>query len=190
MSARIRSSPPTAVPAEAIIETLREQRGNPLVAGCARWIATAGGAGLAPVAPGTAGSALAALLFPWLAGAGGTALGCAIALAFGLGVWAAGALEAASGRQDDGRIVIDEVVGQWLTLAPLAGFGLARSPLWLVTGFVAFRCLDIWKPGPIRWAERRFGGGLGVMLDDVIAGCLGAGLLGAVVAGLGLEVRR
>jgi phosphatidylglycerophosphatase A len=51
-----------------------------------------------------------------------------------------------------------------------------------VTGFVLFRCLDIWKPGPIRWAERRFSGGLGVMMDDLVAGILAAALLGTAVA--------
>jgi phosphatidylglycerophosphatase A len=47
-----------------------------------------------------------------------------------------------------------------------------------VTGFVAFRVFDIWKPGPVRWAERRFSGGAGVMLDDVVAGAFAALLLG------------
>jgi phosphatidylglycerophosphatase A len=54
-----------------------------------------------------------------------------------------------------------------------------------VTGFVTFRVLDIWKPGPVRWAERRFGGGLGVMLDDLVAGALGALAVGAGWLSLG-----
>jgi phosphatidylglycerophosphatase A len=92
---------------------------------------------------------------------------------------------AATGREDDQRIVIDEVVGQWLALAPLLWlpgwrFGLDAAGLVpLVTGFVAFRVLDVWKPGPVGWAERRFSGGLGVMLDDLVAGALGALALGA-----------
>ena len=83
-------------------------------------------------------------------------------------------------KKDDGRIVIDEVVGQLLTLAPLAVVpGLwPRSAGWLltwhVTGFVVFRVLDIWKPGPIRRMEQRFAGGAGVMMDDVLAGLIGA----------------
>ncbi|MDH3685195.1 MAG: phosphatidylglycerophosphatase A, partial [Myxococcales bacterium] len=55
--------------------------------------------------------------------------------------------------------------------------GTALSWPWVVTGFVLFRVFDIWKPGPVRWAERRFPGGLGVMLDDIVAGVLGAGVL-------------
>ncbi len=95
-----------------------------------------------------------------------------------LGVWAAERAEHIYGR-DDGRIVIDEVVGQLLTLAPLLAFGRPSLGA-LVTGFVTFRLLDIWKPGPVGWAERRFEGGMGVMADDVVAGALGA----AVIAGL------
>jgi phosphatidylglycerophosphatase A len=70
------------------------------------------------------------------------------------------------------------VVGQLLALSPLLGDPASlRSPLWLVTGFVAFRLFDVWKPGPVRWAERRFPGGAGVMLDDVVAGAFAALLL-------------
>ncbi len=88
------------------------------------------------------------------------------------------------GRADDGRIVIDEVVGQLLALAPLLALPLVERTNWraLVTGFVAFRVLDIWKPGPVRWAERRFSGGTGVMMDDVVAGALAALALAALLA--------
>jgi phosphatidylglycerophosphatase A len=97
-----------------------------------------------------------------------------------LGVWAADRAERIYG-EDDGRIVIDEVVGQLLTLAPLLLWG-GSSLAALVTAFVTFRVLDIWKPGPVGWAERHFEGGLGVMADDVLAGALGALLLGALAA--------
>jgi phosphatidylglycerophosphatase A len=99
-----------------------------------------------------------------------------------LGVWAADRAERIYG-EDDGRIVIDEVLGQLLTLAPLLWWGGA-SLAGLVTGFVTFRVLDIWKPGPVAWAERRFEGGAGVVADDVVAGALGAVLV-AVPAALG-----
>jgi phosphatidylglycerophosphatase A len=83
--------------------------------------------------------------------------------------------------------VIDEVVGQLLALAPLLGDPQRlRSPLWLVTGFVAFRLFDIWKPGPARWAERSFQGGRGVMFDDVVAGLFAA----LFVAGARFAVSR
>ena len=147
-------------------------------------LATAGGAGYAPIAPGTAGSAVAVPIFLPLAALDRLHfLGVVLALGIA-GTWAAGAAERIFGRADDGRIVIDEVVGQLLTLSPLALVpGLwpesAASLLaWLVTGFVLFRVLDVWKPGPVRRVEQRFAGGTGVMLDDVLAGLIGAVLLG------------
>jgi phosphatidylglycerophosphatase A len=101
-----------------------------------------------------------------------------------LGVWAADIVEAASGHDDDQRIVIDEIVGQLWLLLPLLmwmpGRGLGDDlvfSLLLVTAFVLFRVLDIVKPGPVGWAERRFEGGLGVMADDLVAGGIGAVML-------------
>jgi len=150
-------------------------------------IATAGGVGYAPVAPGTFGSAVGVAVFVALAptGIGGVVLVAAILL--GVGIWAADQAERALGRKDDGRIVIDEVVGQMLALAPLAALApsLQRHPGLLMAGFLLFRLLDIWKPGPVRLAERTFKGGLGVMLDDVVAGLLAAAAIlaiGAVLA--------
>ena len=98
-----------------------------------------------------------------------------------LGVWAAERAERIYG-EDDGRIVIDEVLGQLLTLAP---FLLWRPFTFagLVTAFVTFRLLDIWKPGPVGWAERRFEGGVGVVADDVVAGAIGAVVMAALAAG-------
>ena len=92
-----------------------------------------------------------------------------------LGVWSSDGAERALGRTDDGRIVIDEVVGQLIALSPLLIWtGAARSLALLGAGFLTFRVLDIWKPGPIRWAEKNFSGGAGVMMDDVAAGTLSA----------------
>ncbi len=154
------------------------------------WIGTAGGFGYAPVAPGTSGSLAGGLLFlgfSWL----GLSLGVYAAIVAGLsllGIWAAGHCETAFGNKDDGRIVIDEVAGQLVTLAPVfvygegaeaRGAGATTFEWWglVVTGFVVFRVLDIWKPGPVRWAEQRFEGGLGVMADDLLAGVIGGLLL-------------
>ena len=86
-----------------------------------------------------------------------------------LGIWAAGRCETAFGNKDDGRIVIDEVAGQLITLAPVLVYGEGAEArgagaisfawwAWVVTGFVVLRVLDIWKPGPVRWAEQRFEG--------------------------------
>jgi phosphatidylglycerophosphatase A len=84
--------------------------------------------------------------------------------------------------------VIDEVVGQLLTLAPLALLAAPdarRSTAWLFAGFGLFRLLDIWKPGPIAWAERSFAGGAGVMMDDVFAGITGCLVLSAAILWVG-----
>ena len=88
--------------------------------------------------------------------------------------------------------MIDEVVGQWVALMPLSlGLWAAGAPAHLfpwpgwVGGFVLFRLFDIWKPGPVGWADRRKGP-TGVMLDDVVAGVLAAlvvTLLAAVAHG-------
>ena len=148
-------------------------------------VGTAGGAGFVPQAQGPAGAVVAVAAFAWAAQLG-VSLGTHIAIVFAisaLGVWASGACELAFDRHDDGRIVIDEVAGQWLTLLPL--LFLSDPGLWiagLVTGFVAFRLFDIAKPGPVGWAERRFEGGLGVMADDLVAGALAAGVVGIFVA--------
>ena len=146
-------------------------------------LATACGAGLAPVAPGTFGSAVGVVLFVPLAALGPTAFAVAVAGLLGAGIWAADVAERAYQRKDDGRIVIDEVVGQLVTLAPLvfAAPERQRSPLLLGAGFTAFRIFDIWKPGPVRGAERRFPGGRGVMLDDVVAGIFAAGVVAALL---------
>jgi len=166
-------------------------------------LAVAGGCGYAPVAPGTAGSLLGAGLFvamvfgfsPML-GTGPVLLYVAAALAitlFGMGVWASDAAEEVFGVSDDGRIVVDEVTGQWITLLPLLAFvplwldptlgpdGIYSFFFWVVTGFVLFRLFDVWKPGVIRWTERRFKGGFGVMIDDAVAGIHGAAVLFALV---------
>lgn len=146
------------------------------------FVASAGGAGYLPVAPGTWGSALAVAIFVLFSPVGLWQFGVTLVALFFLGTWASDAAERVLGRKDDRRIVIDEVGGQLVTLAPLLALGSSRSLSALVTGFVLFRCFDIWKPGPVRWAERRFAGGLGVMMDDLVAGVLSAVLLGAAVA--------
>ena len=147
------------------------------------WISTVFGVGYAPVAPGTFGSALAVLAFPALLRLGPAAFVLAIVLVTAVGVWASERSESYFGTTDDGRIVIDEVAGQWIALLPLivfpgsGAYELSGNPHqlgMLVTGFVLFRGFDIWKPGPVRWAERGFRGGIGVMADDVVAGVLAA----------------
>jgi phosphatidylglycerophosphatase A len=128
-------------------------------------IGTGFGAGLLPTMPGSWGS-LAALPLAWvLTGAFGAA-GLAIVAAFAVaaGTWAAGTLARASGVPDPGNVVIDEIAGQFLTLLPAP-----RDPAAYALAFLLFRLFDIWKPWPIGRVDRRIGGGLGIMLDDVLA---------------------
>ena len=136
-------------------------------------LATWFGAGLLPVAPGTWGS-LAALPFAWAIATllGQPALAIAAAVVFCIGWWAAAQVGGASGIADDGSIVIDEVAGQWLTLAVVPPSAAAY-----VLGFLLFRLFDITKPWPARTAERTIPGGLGVMADDIVAGFYAALLL-------------
>lgn len=124
------------------------------------------GSGWLPWAPGTWGS-LAALPFAWLImtyGGGQGTLALASLALFALGCWATDIAARETRTVDPSWIVIDEVVGQWLTLlaAPLSLLGYAAA-------FFLFRLFDIWKPWPIRWAERRVEGGVGIMSDDVLA---------------------
>ncbi|PYD48042.1 phosphatidylglycerophosphatase A [Novacetimonas pomaceti] len=141
----------------------------------ARMIASFGGCGFAPRAPGTVGS-LAALLvgIPLLQHAAW--MGIAIALCCVIGYWATATV---SGGEDHGWIVIDEVAGMWLSmwpLAPLSPFSLRWADIfWLVLAFALFRLFDITKPGPVGWFDRRHDA-VGIMGDDIVAG-MGAGLI-------------
>ncbi len=144
----------------------------------AGWVASFGGAGLSPWAPGTVGSLVA--LLPWwgLASVQWWLPWLAIAVVFGLGVWASGVLIGRLASKDPGVIVIDEVVGQWLTLS-IVDLALRFAP-WpllvpstaalLLAGFLVFRLCDILKPWPASWADRDLDGGFGVMADDALAG--------------------
>lgn len=126
-------------------------------------IATAGGAGLAPVAPGTAGSLFAAFLL-WLIPFSTFSLGVTLVGVIFAGIWAGGRIERLSGRKDPGLIVIDEVAGMMLSVLTLP-----RTLGVLLVAFFCFRVLDIVKPFPAGQAQS-LRGGLGVMVDDLIAG--------------------
>lgn len=132
-----------------------------------------GVAGLSPIMPGTCGTALACLLAPWcfLPLPPWARLGL-LALLFVLGALAATRAEILLGRSDPGEVVIDELVGVWLVLLPFAY--KAESVPWdlLLTAFLLFRFFDMVKPWPVRASEHWLPAGWGVMLDDVLAGCL------------------
>jgi phosphatidylglycerophosphatase A len=131
-------------------------------------LATWGGVGFLPLAPGTWGTLAALPLWYLLAQTGpwGYGLGVAVLMLLGLGV--AGPAQNYLGRTDHGAIVVDEVVGLLITLAGV-------PPTWehAALGLVVFRLLDILKPFPIGWFGQGGDGGLEVMADDVAAGVLG-----------------
>ena len=130
------------------------------------------GTGLAPFAPGTVGSLLGVAL-AWLTLDLGLLLQIGIAAAiFTVGIWICGESARRLGIHDHGGIVWDEVAGMYVTLlvAPLT------ISAWIL-GFLLFRAFDIVKPWPIRDLDHRLGGGLGIMLDDLVAALYAAILL-------------
>jgi phosphatidylglycerophosphatase A len=139
------------------------------------------GCGFLPKAPGTWGS-LAALPFAWVIVlyAGKGALAFAAVLVFAIGCIAADRASREGSDPDPGWIVIDEVAGQWLTL-----LALPLTPLGYGIGFLLFRLFDIWKPWPVRTVERRFAGGFGIMIDDVVAALYA--VIVVVIGGMLLE---
>jgi len=134
-------------------------------------IATVGGVGWFPIAPGTVGSAVGVVIYlltrEWTASA-------QVAILVGVtlvGTWAADVTEKALNREDPGPVVIDEVAGQLMTL-------LLTGVTWkgAIAGFFMFRVLDIIKPFPARRFEA-FHGGIGIMADDLMAGLYGWALM-------------
>jgi phosphatidylglycerophosphatase A len=138
-------------------------------------VATGGGAGYAPVAPGTAGSAVTALLL-WLVPFSRGSLVAFLVAVVVVGTWAAHRAERVLGGKDPGAIVIDEVAGMTVSVVALP----LTAPV-LVAGFVLFRLFDIAKPPPAH-ASQRLRGGVGVMSDDLIAGVYALAVLGALRA--------
>lgn len=133
---------------------------NPL-----HWLAFGLGSGAAPKAPGTFGTLAAIPLYlllrpldPWVY------LGITLAL-FLFGIWLCDRVSRDLGVHDHGGIVWDEWVGLLITL-----WFVPPGWLWLLAGLVLFRLFDILKPQPIRWIDRKVSGGLGIMLDDLLAG--------------------
>ncbi len=130
----------------------------------ARLIATGFGSGYAPLAPGTAGSAVAALLLVPFAGRDPRLLGIACLALYPLAVWSAGVVASRTGAKDPGIVVIDEVLGMWVSL-----LGLPLTLANVAAGFLLFRLFDVVKPPPCRALER-LPMGHGIVCDDVMAG--------------------
>ncbi len=144
------------------------------------WLCTWGHCGLSPKAPGTVGS-LVALPYAALLYHKTGLLGLCIAsvTAFIIGWYCSERYVQRTQRQDPKEVVIDEVAGMWLTLALVIAFmpfavgqmgGMWQTTLWMtLPAFGFFRLFDIFKPWPISWCDKHIKGGLGIMLDDIIA---------------------
>jgi phosphatidylglycerophosphatase A len=136
------------------------------------FLATGGWIGFSPVAPGTFGS-LAALPICLLMSS--MAVGSASIVVVGLigfSTWVVHAAEKLEARKDPSQVVLDEICGMAIAL-----FALPFTPFFIMGGFALFRVFDILKPFPIRWVDRRVPGGLGIMMDDIIAGIFANGVI-------------
>ncbi len=138
------------------------------------------GSGAAPVAPGTFGTLAAIPLYLVVQSLSSLHYLLLVAGLFVVGIWLCDKTSRDLGVHDHGGIVWDEWVGFLLTLwmAPQGWY-------WLLAGFVLFRLFDILKPWPIGWLDRQVSGGLGIMLDDLLAGLFGFLVLQAAVYLLG-----
>ncbi len=152
---------------------------------------TFGGAGLSPKAPGTVGT-LASL-----------PVGVAVLYIFGMetlflltlaitiiGIFEINKYEKLTGLHDQQEIVIDEAAGMWFALMIAISTAVTMTypyaeVLAIVLSFAAFRLFDIWKPSTIGWIDREIKGGLGVMMDDVLAGIAGGFLTVILLMGIG-----
>ncbi len=145
------------------------------------WIAFGFGSGLSPWAPGTAGTLAAVPLYLLLQPlAVGWYLAVVAALTL-IGVWACDRTARDLQTDDPGAIVWDEVAGYLVTMtAAPSGW------VWVLAGFALFRLFDIWKPWPIRVLDARVPGGLGIMLDDLVAGLFAGVCLQVLSLALGV----
>jgi phosphatidylglycerophosphatase A len=134
-------------------------------------VATWFGCGYAPKAPGTAGSlaGLAIAIALYYLGYGRGALLILTAILLAPGIWSASVVAKETNTTDPHIVVVDEVIGQWITLLGAATFNWRTY----LAAFVLFRLLDVWKPAPARQLES-LPGGWGIVADDVMAGLYGA----------------
>lgn len=123
------------------------------------------GAGLSPKAPGTVGTVVAVALYLLFADLSLLPYLAVVAAASAIGFYVCGRTARDLGVHDHPGIVWDEIAGFWLAMT-----AIPVSWGWIAAGFVIFRLFDIWKPWPISWCDRRVSGGVGIMLDDLLAG--------------------
>ncbi|MCY4266170.1 MAG: phosphatidylglycerophosphatase A [Gammaproteobacteria bacterium] len=134
------------------------------------------GSGLLPKAPGTAGTGVAVLFYLPMAQLSMPAYSLLVLASAGVGVWICGRTSQDLGVHDHSGIVWDEFVGLWITLIMVP-----PGWLWIVLGFLLFRMLDVLKPWPIKWVDKHVSGGLGIMLDDILAGIMATLCIQAIV---------
>jgi len=134
------------------------------------------GAGLAPYAPGTAGTGVGVAVFLALGALPFEMYAATVLALFMAGIAVCGTTARALGVHDDPRIVWDEIVGYLITMT-----AVADGWQWWLTGFAVFRFFDIVKPWPIGYVDKRVKGGLGIMLDDGLAGLMACAVLHALM---------
>jgi len=128
-------------------------------------LATGFGVGYSPIAPGTLGTLVAIPVYYFLSNISSPIYEITLIGFFFLSVWISENAEIFFGKKDDQRIVIDEIMGFLVTM-----LWVPKTAILMVVGFFLFRFFDILKPFPIRHLEKKFKGGFGVVLDDVMAG--------------------
>jgi len=133
------------------------------------FLSLGGGAGFAPKGPGTAGTLVGIGVYWSMAALPQATYLFIVLVMFLAGIWLCERTAAAMGKHDHPSIVWDEIVGYLLTMAFVSP-GIAAC----VFGFIAFRIFDIFKPWPIGLLDRRVQGGVGIMLDDVLAAIFAA----------------
>jgi len=159
------------------------------------WLGIGLGSGLPRRAPGTWGTVGGLIIAIPLLSLGFIPFLILTILSCILGVWICGRTAELMQGHDDPHIVWDEWAGIWITLLPLSYMGIADDNFWqnvsqelsifaIVFAFILFRFFDIVKPPPIEWADKRVAGGLGIMLDDIIAGIMAAVVWVAVMFGV------
>ena len=149
------------------------------------WLGLGLGSGLPRRAPGTWGTVGGLIVAIPLLSLGFVPFLIITILSCVIGSWICGRTSELMGGHDNPHIVWDEWAGMWLTLLPLSYMGIADGNFWLniaqtssivaiIIAFILFRFFDIIKPPPIGWADKKVAGGLGIMLDDIIAGIMAA----------------
>lgn len=130
------------------------------------------GSGLSPVAPGTFGTLAAVLLYLPMQSLSLLAYCLMVAVVCVVGIWICGKSSEMLEVHDHGGIVWDEFAGYFITM-----IAAPTGWVWIIAGFVLFRFFDILKPWPIKWADKQVHGGLGIMLDDILAGLISLAIM-------------